>query len=188
MNHFGVELDAVEIAFRHMHGAEFGVAARPEHPETAFRHSRDLVAVRHPDLRFRRNSGEEFARFADFEDRLAVFARFAAGDLAAEGLDHKLEAVADAVHRNAEFEHGGVAFRRVFRVDAGRAAGEDDPLRIFGPELFRRGVERHDFAVHPAFADSPRDQLTVLRAEIEDDDRFTHKTWLLPERMVSGMI
>ena len=158
-----------------MDGAEFGVAARAEYAEPALRHPCDFVAVRHPDLRLRRNADEQFTGLRDFEDRLAVFARSAAGDLSAERLNHELQPVTDAEDRNAEFEDGRIALRRVFGINTRRAAGQDDALRALRPDGFGRRVERHDPAVHPAFTNPPRDQLTVLGAEIEDDDRFTHR-------------
>ena len=112
---------------------------------------------------------------AAYADRLLSACRTAAGDLSAERLNHELQPVTDAEDRNAEFEDGRIALRRVFGINTRRAAGQDDALRALRPDGFGRRVERHDPAVHPAFTNPPRDQLTVLGAEIEDDDRFTHR-------------
>ena len=55
-------------------------------------------------------------------------------DLAAERLRHRLEAVADAEHRDAGVEQAGVdAAGRRRLVDRRRAAGEDDRLRLARP-------------------------------------------------------
>ena len=175
MDDLGVELDSVEVARRHVHGAEFRVAARAEDFESPLRHFRDLVAVGHPHLNARRKPHEELPGFDDVEDRLAVFACFSAGDLSPEGLDHELQPVADPENRDSKFKDGRVALRRIRGIDARGAAREDDSFRILRPDRRRRRMVRHDFAVDPAFADPAGDQLTVLRTEIENDDRFTHR-------------
>ena len=88
----------------------------------------------------------------------------------AECLRHGLEAVADTEHRNVQIEQRRIQLRRTVGVHAGRAAGEHDGLRIAGLDLFdRRGV-RDDLGEHPRLADAARDQLGVLRAEIDDEN------------------
>ncbi len=62
--------------------------------------------------------------------------------------------------------------RRAIGVDAGRTAGQDDPLGIFGEDFGKRRGKGQDFAVDLALADPPRDQLAVLGAEIKDDNRI----------------
>ena len=59
---------------------------------------------------------------------------------------------------------------RTLGVHAGRAAGQHDRLRIAGLDLVdRRGV-RNDLGVHPRLAHPARDQLGVLRTEIDDEN------------------
>ncbi len=67
-----------------------------------------------------------------------------------------------------------VGLRRALGVDAGRAAGEDDAR---GAQTFQhagRGVEADDFRVDVQLPHAPRDDLRVLRAEIEDEDLAGH--------------
>ena len=100
----------------------------------------------------------------------AVLAGSGAGDRAAERLRHRLKAVADAEHGQAEVEQRGVQLRGAVGVDAGRAARQHDGLRILGLDLLdARGV-RDDLRVHPGLADAARDQLRVLRAEVDHQD------------------
>ena len=51
-----------------------------------------------------------------------------------------------------------------------RATGQDDALRAELRDLRRVVVPRPDFAVHAEFADAARDELRVLRTEVEDED------------------
>ena len=61
--------------------------------------------------------------------------------------------------------------RGVVDVHAGRAAGQDDGQRLLGEDLV--GGERmgNDLGVQMRLADPARDQLCVLRAEVDDQNR-----------------
>ena len=102
-----------------------------------------------------------------FQLGAAVLAGSGAGDRSAESLSHRLEAVADAEHRHPEVEQRGVQLRRAVGVDAGRAAGQHDGLRVAGLDLLHTGGVRDDLGVHPRLADPSRDQLRVLRSEVD---------------------
>ena len=162
MHYFRVELDAVEIPLRHMHRAELRVAAGTEDFKASRRHFRDFVPVGHPHLDFPVQTEEQIAGFDDFQHGLAVFPGMAAGDLSAQRVNHQLQSVADAQHRNAEFENSRIAFGGMLGVDTGRAAGKNDAFGILRPDRFGACIVRHDFTVDPAFADPSRNQLTVL--------------------------
>ena len=130
----------------------------------------DRVAVAHPH---RLGVGQIRMQLpaSHFQLGAAVLTGAGARDGAAERLRHRLEAVADAEHRHAEVEHRRIELRCAVGVHAGRAAGQHDGLRILGLDLLDgRGV-RDDLRVHPGLADPARDQLRVLRAEVDDEDR-----------------
>ena len=55
-----------------------------------------------------------------------------------------------------------------FVVNAGRAAGENDSIRIQFFDLSRRKIEGNDFGIDLELANAAGDDLGVLRAEIED--------------------
>src|SRR5689334_10769938 len=101
---------------------------------------------------------------------VAVLALLAVRDLASELIAHGLQTVTDAKDRNAELENRGIGQRRVLRVHAARAAAEDQSLGLERAELGRLGVVAQDLGEDVALADTSRNDLGVLRTEIENDD------------------
>ena len=85
---------------------------------------------------------------------------------------HQLHAVADAEHRDAQVEDRRVARRRAGVRDALRAARQDDPGGLPAPDRLGRRVGRPDLRVDRQLAQTARDELGVLRSEIENDDRL----------------
>ena len=85
-------------------------------------------------------------------------------------MDDEMQSIADAQHRHAEIEQLWVGGGRVRIVDGRRPAGEDEAERLerfdFGEG---RGAGQHD-GEDILLANAPRDQLRVLRTEVEDDD------------------
>src|SRR6478736_4175544 len=106
-----------------------------------------------------------------FELGAAVFTGAGARDGAAERLRHRLKAVADAEHRHPEVEDRRIELRCALGVYAGRSAGQHDGLRVLGLDLLDGGGVRDDLRIHPGLADPSRDQLRVLRAEVDHEDR-----------------
>ena len=70
------------------------------------------------------NSGGFVAQQLDLG--VAVLALVGGAHLAAQLVDHELQAVADAQHRQSEMQHALVRRRRVGVVDGGRPARQDD--------------------------------------------------------------
>src|SRR5690606_9060865 len=108
----------------------------------------------------------------------SVLARAGLGHLAAELAGHHLEAVADAESRNPELEDAGVEVGRAGLVDARGSAREHDTYGVLRGELGGGDGVRHDLAVHARLAHAPRDELSVLGAEVDDEhgtlSRFAH--------------
>jgi hypothetical protein len=94
-------------------------------------------------------------------------------DRAAEGDGHGLVPVADPEDRDVGLEQGRVDLGRAGRIDAGRAAGQDHRSWATGQDLGDRHRRRHDLAVDVGLADPPRDELRVLRTEVDDQDNST---------------
>ena len=130
------------------------------------------VAVRHPDVVLGRDVGQQRAGRGDRDRGAAVLARAGVGDLAAEAAGHQLEAVAHAEDRGPGREDGRVDGRRALLVDRGRAAGQDDRLRLAGQHLGHRHRVGHDLGVDPRLAHPARDQLGVLRPEVDHQDQI----------------
>ena len=126
---------------------------------------------RWPGARRPSNRGEGRSRRISARPILAVVGGL---DPAAELGAHGLLAVADAQHRHAELEHGGGCARAQRLVGRGGAAGEDDAAgREAADESVVHGAGM-DLAVDAVLAHAARDQLGVLRAEIEDQDALGH--------------
>ncbi len=92
-------------------------------------------------------------------------------ELAAQIARHQLKAVADAENRqtarpNLLVDAEGVGAKRALR-----AAGQNDRSRVAALDLFPRRIVRDDFRINACFTDTARDQLRILRAEVDDDDR-----------------
>ena len=132
---------------------------------------RDGVAVAHPHLLVGGEVLEQDPRLGHVELGTAVLALPRRLDLAAERLRHQLVPVADPEHRDAELEHAGVQGRRPRLVHRRGAAREHDARGRARGELGGGEVVRHDLRVDVALADPARDQLRVLRPEIDDQDR-----------------
>jgi len=82
-----------------------------------------------------------------------------------------LHPVANAQSRRAEIEEPPVHSRRTFTVDAVRATGEDDALRLARQYLFDGRVVGDQLRVDAGFSHTPGDELGVLAAEVEDEDQ-----------------
>ena len=165
----GVPLHAVQAALVAAERGDRRGGRRCEHVE-AVGGLGHLVAVAHPHVLLGRLAGEQHAAVARERGiRRPVLAQAGVGDLAAERLRHHLEAVADAERRHAEVEDAGVERRGARLVDRRRSAGEDDADRVLrGDVVGRRGV-RDDLAVDARLAHAARDELGVLRAEVDDE-------------------
>jgi hypothetical protein len=142
----------------------------------ARRHHGHAIAMAHPDIQARRRTGmvleavEQGAFGADLDLRSAELAVVAGLDLAAQLHRHRLHAIADAQQRHARVEDGLRCARRAGLDRRFRAAGEDDALRREGRDRGWIVVPGPDLAVDAEFAHPARDQLRVLRAEVEDED------------------
>ena len=181
VGHLGVELDGVEAAVAILHPGDGGGVGRGRHAEPG-RRADDAVAMAHPGRLRGRQVAEEQAPLAQRDGRLPELADAGVRHLAAEGGRHRLHPVADAEHGDAEVEDARVDRRGARLVDRRRAAGEDDPDRVAGGELGRRRVVRHDLGVDPALAHAPGDELGVLGAEVDDQDRPVPRARLVGDR------
>src|ERR1035437_8608021 len=91
-------------------------------------------------------------------------------DLAAEGLGHEMQAVADAEDWNAAAPERGVGVGRAFLVDAGRPAGQDYGLGLAGCDLTPWSVEGKQLRVDVEIAHAAGYEAAGLAARVKDDD------------------
>ena len=178
VHHLGVELDAIEPARIVGDGRERRAIGDGDGAE-ARRQLGHAVAMAHPDggLHPRLpDAVEQRRRARDLERGAAELAGVAAFDLAAQLRHHGLLAIADAEHGHARVEDRLRRPRRARLMHAGRTARQDDGLGQDGLERGFGPVEGHDLGIDARLAHPPRDQLRVLRAEIDDED-FCPVSW-----------
>ena len=146
---------------------------RGRQPEEVAADGLDLVAVAHPDDRLMRDVVEQ--RLVRVEDTALgppeLAPRRVRLDLAPHRLADQLHAVADAENGNVQAKNGRVAVGGTRLVDARRAAREDQRQRVERADTFRRDVVANDPSERVPLADPTRDELDVLRTEIEDQYR-----------------
>ena len=131
-----------------------------------------VVAVAHPHIGFRGNVGEDIAVRQFLHFGIAVFTGNRPFDVAAEFPTHPLHAVANAEDRDARFKNAGVKSRRAVFVNARRSARKDNALRFFRQYLVQVARIGNNFRIYAAFTHAARNQLSVLPAEINDDNSF----------------
>src|SRR5205823_573487 len=90
--------------------------------------------------------------------------------LSAELMSDQLKPVADAEHRLVVMEDAIVNLRSVGVVDRAGPAAQDHTRGVIALNLGPGGVARQDHGENIELADAARDQLRVLRAEVEDND------------------
>ena len=85
----------------------------------------------------------------------------------------ELHAVADPENGNAQVQMRLVDQRSTRIVDARRPAGQDEPFRPEGLDLFEAGIVGEYLAIDLGLAYPAGDQLGILGPEVEDQDSFT---------------
>jgi len=169
VHHLGVELHAGPavgdiLERRHRRPGRAGGHGEPR------RGHGDRVAVAHPHRLVGRQVPQQLTA-GDLQRGRPVLPLPGAGHLAAQRLGHRLEAVADAEHGHPGREQRGVHLRGAGLVDARRSPGEDHRRRVAREQLPDRHRVGHDLGVDPRLPHPTRDQLRVLRTEIDDEHR-----------------
>jgi hypothetical protein len=104
--------------------------------------------------------------------RQAVLAAIRRLDATATEIAQELKTITDSQDRNSQFENLGSAMRGSFLIDGARATRQNYSLGFDLADSFRRNTEWMDFAIHPQLANSPGNQLCILRSKIENEDGF----------------
>ncbi len=174
MCHFRVELNAVPaLGFVRHRGDRNAIGGcRDGEPR---RRLGDVIAVAHPHIerlvrRVIAEACEQAIRRNDIDTRVTELARIGSFRGAAQLRGQRLHAVANAEDGQARIEHFLRRLWRAMQRGGLWATGKDDALRTERGNLGGIVVPGPDFAVDPDLADTPRNQLGVLRAEVEDED------------------
>ena len=167
MHHLGVELDQVvgmDAVQRRRERAIRGVGDRD--PVLAER--LHLVAMAHPGAEALRHACEQRRALVDHERGRPVLGGLRLGDLPSHELRGRLEAVADPQQGFPQPVDARVRQRRFGAIAARRRAGEDERARLERRDVSDGRSAGHDLGIDAGLAHAPRDQIRVLRAEIED--------------------
>jgi len=100
----------------------------------------------------------------------AILASSGEDDLAAKVMRHQHQAVTNSQHGNAQRKNLWIDLRGAFVINAGWPSGKNDPVRLQRSDFAGWRVEANNFRIHLTLADSPGDDLRVLRPEIEDEN------------------
>ena len=169
VHHLGVPLEPEQVAVGALEGGDLGTGRRAGHREPG-RCDHDRVPVRHPHRLLRGLPGEQHRVRLDGGGGAPVLGALGALHRAAEGLGHRLEAVADPEGGHAGVEQRGVDVGRTVGVDAGGTTGEDHRRRALGEHLGHGHRVGDDLAVDVRLAHAAGDELGVLRPEVHDED------------------
>ena len=164
--HLGVELRGVEVARRVLHGGHGAGLGRGRHRK-ARRHLTHGVAVAHPHGLLGRRVAVDAGLTRARDVRGAVLALVRVADRTAQLHGHDLLTVAEAEDGQAHVKDGRIHIRRVFRVDGGGAAGQDDRGGADRCEFGRGDIAGENLRIHMQVTDATRDELPVLGAKVE---------------------
>src|SRR5581483_11480625 len=134
-------------------------------------HIPHLVAVTHPGNHVVGNSRKEMIGLIENVNvRPAELALRRWLDLAAQSLAGEMQAIADAEDGNPQFKDGRVALRSTRIVHAGRAARKNEAAWRHLRDARGREIVPDDLAKNVLLADAPSDELSVLGAEVKNED------------------
>ena len=169
VNHLGMELQAVKAPPGVLGRRNLRIGCGSRNGKSP-RQLADGIAVAHPAGRFLLHAGKEAFLLFDEKFGEAVFAFGRSDHPTAQRIHHELQTVADPQHRNSQIKDAAVRARGAFGVNAGRTAGQNDAFRRHRPDGGKRKIGRLNPAVHLLFPHPPRDELIVLRAEINNQN------------------
>ncbi len=181
VTHFGMELHGVPLLRRVLDGSHrirrFGDQLEAGGELQSF------IAVRHPN-RYRTFQALEELRVAaqQLHLRMAVLALVGRPHFAAQLVDHELQAVTDAKHGQPQVQHLLVGGRGVGIIDGRRPPRQNDARGTIALDFFELGGAGKDDGEDVLFADAAGNELRILRAEVEDDDRLRFHNLLCQRR------
>ncbi len=167
--HLGMELHRPDAAL--LVGDSGQRVLRHGHAAKSRRQLLGFVAVAHPHLDRRRQPGKQL-RCAVFnlDFGMTVLALRRRAHLAAQVMHDEVQPVANAERRHAHRQHARVGIRRVGIVHRRRPARKNQADRLVGFDFAQRRSAGQHHGKNILLADAARNQLRILRSEIEDDD------------------
>jgi hypothetical protein len=105
-----------------------------------------------------------------FNIGVTVFAFVRGAHFAAQHVDHKLQAVTDAKHGQAEFEYSRVGVGGVLIVNRAGTSGQNDSDGRVAADFVQVGGAWENDGKDVLFTDAARNELGILRPKVEDND------------------
>ena len=167
--HLGVPLQAVEATLARLEGRDGGLGGGGRDGEALGR-ALDGVTVAHPHDLVVGGAAEQAGVTGHGGLGVPVLAGAGTTDCAAEGVGHGLEAVADTQDGHASLKNRGIDGGRTLLVHGRRATGQDDGRGLLGEHVRHAHGVGDDLGVDVGLTHAARDQLGVLRAEVNDED------------------
>ena len=132
-----------------------------------------LVAVRHPNRQWTMQALEQWRIAAQQLDLgMTVLALVGSAHFAAQLVHHELQSVADSQHRQTKTQHALVRRRRIGIIYRRRSTRQHNARGVVALDFFQGSRARQDDGEDVQFADAARDELRILRTEVEDYDRL----------------
>src|SRR5215469_9799016 len=88
-------------------------------------------------------------------------------------VDHELQPITDAEHRQSEMQDTVVSRRCIDVVNRRRPTGQHNTGGTITLDFVERSVTGKNDGEDALFADAARDELRILRTKVEDDDRLS---------------
>jgi hypothetical protein len=116
---------------------------------------------------------------------MSVFTLRPRTHFAAELVRYEVQSIADAEHGQTKPEHTLIGGRSILIVNGRRTTTQNDACGPVALDLFQWGRTGEDNGKHFKFADTARNQLGILRTEVENSDGlvFHEQFSLIPRRV-----
>ena len=126
----------------------------------------------HPDDFFCRQSLEKRRRCIYVSFRFAKFAAVGMTHFPTQRLGHELHAITKTKYRDSQFKYIRLYLRSIFFIHTSRAACKNNPLRLQLLDFCYGFMIRIYFTVYMIFTDTTCNELIVLSAKIDNNDKF----------------
>src|SRR5467141_1211871 len=175
MPHLGMKLDGVKFP-RRVFRSGHRVSRLSGHVESC-RESPPVIAVAVPNAQPMRQARDQSRTVLYVKFRPPILSTVSPFHTSAQHVRHPLQAVANPEHRDAERQYARIARRRACVIHGVRSARQHHASRLVLQDLLDARRARQNRAEHLLLADSPRDQLCILPAEIKHYDAaaLTHR-------------
>ncbi len=174
VHHLWMELHGVDASRRIAHRRASAAIGARQVLEPG-RELDDRVAVRHPDTRPFRHAGKQRRRRPrHLQRRRPVLGMIEFDQFEVQMPRDQLHPVANPQNGDTAVQNRRIHVGRLGHERALRSARQDDGRGIARRQRLPRHVVRDDLAIDAQLARPPRDQLAVLGAEVENEDRRRH--------------